>query len=137
MSVQGNDPVIAACEATDGGRAQLFVYAWKGGQWTKLGDALNVLGSDGGAFRPAVASDGKNIFVAWPEFLPGRPPLLFVKKWDGSKWSVVGAALNDAVGKGAATDPVMAVLNGKPVVAWTEAIPCGEKLQQVFVKAMK
>src|SRR5947209_7166579 len=34
---------------------------------------------------PAITSDGKNVFVAWPEYLPNRPPLLFAKKWDGSR----------------------------------------------------
>jgi hypothetical protein len=137
MTVHNGDPVVAVCDAVDGGHAQLLVYVCKGGAWSKLGDALNVLGSDGGAFKPGIASDGKNIFVAWPEFLPGHPPLLFVKKWDGSKWSVVGTALNDAVGKGAATDPVMAVLNGKPVVAWSECNPGSEHMQQIFSKIMK
>lgn len=137
LTLHADEPAVAVCEGIDGGHAQVFVYAWSGGQWSKLGDALNVLGPDGGAFRPAIASDGKSIFVAWPEYLPNRPPLLFVKKWDGSKWTLCGGPLNDAIGKGAATDPVMAILNGKPVVAWTEAVPCGEKWQQVFVKSMK
>jgi hypothetical protein len=137
MTLHNGEPVVALCDGVDLGKASLLVYAWSGGQWNKLGDALNVLGADGGAFRPAVCSDGTSIFVAWPEYLPNRPPLLMVKKWDGSKWTLCGGPLNDAVGKGSATEPVMAVLNGKPVVAWSELIPCGEKLRQVFVKALK
>jgi len=132
------EPVVALCEGTDGGRASLIVYAWKSGRWTRLGDAsLNVLGAESGALKPALISDGKNLFVAWPEFLPSRPPLLFVKKWDGSKWTLAGGPLNEAPGKGSVHHPALAILNGKPVVAWTEYALDGEHMRQIFVKALK
>lgn len=138
MAVHDGEPVVAVCDGTDGGRASLVVYTWKEGQWARLGGAsLNVLGPDSGVLKPALVSDGKSIYVAWPEFLPSRPPLLFVKKWDGAKWSLVGGPLNDQPGKGSAHTPVMALLNGKPVVAWTEHNAEGETLRQIFVKSLK
>jgi hypothetical protein len=138
LAIHDGEPAVALCEGTDGGRAALTVYAWKGGQWTRLGDGpLNVLGAEGGALKPAIVSDGKSLFVAWPEFLPGRPPLLFVKQWDGAKWSLVGGPLNAEPGKGSVHNPALAVLAGKPAVAWTEYALEGERLRQVFVKALK
>jgi hypothetical protein len=137
LAIHDGEPALALCEGTDGGRAALTVYAWKGGQWTKLGEPLNVLGPEGGALKPAMVSDGKSLFVAWPEFLPGRAPLLFVKKWDGAKWTLAGGPLNEAPGKGSVHNPAMALLDGKPVVAWTEHDPSGDRLRQVLVKVLK
>jgi hypothetical protein len=156
MTLHDGEPVVAACEGTDGGRAKLIVRAWKrgtgvspvndgqdahapqDGQWMVLGDGpLNVLGPEGGTLKPALASDGKNLYVAWPEFLPSRPPLLFVKKWDGARWTLIGGPLNDQPGQGAAHNPTMAVLDGKPVVAWTEHVVDSDSLRQLFVKELK
>ncbi|MBI3830277.1 MAG: hypothetical protein HY291_12215 [Planctomycetes bacterium] len=137
IAIHNGEPVVAVCDGTDGGQAALLVYAWSGGQWKALGDApLNVLGKESGALKPALVSDGKNLFVAWPEFQPHLPPLLFAKKWDGSKWSLAGGPLNIAPGKGSAQTPMMALLNGKPVVAWSELVPLGDGMRQIFVKTM-
>ncbi len=138
MCVHQGEPVAAICEGTDGGRASLIVYAWDGNQWNRLGPGpLNVFGPEGGALKPALVSDGKSVWVAWPEFLPGRPPLLFVKQWDGQSWRLVGGPLNEQPGRGAVHHPVLAILAGKPVVAWTEHDFEGDALRRLFVKAMK
>ncbi|KKL52704.1 hypothetical protein LCGC14_2282790, partial [marine sediment metagenome] len=138
MTVHGDAPVVAACEGADAGRAKLSVRIWQGGKWVKLGDGpLNVLGKGGGALKPTLASDGKVLYVAWPEFLPGRRPLLFVKQWDGRKWTLIGGPLNAAPGKGAAHRPTMAIMGGKPVVAWTEYDPDSGRMRQVRIKRLK
>ncbi len=138
MGIHGRSPVVAACEGADAGRAKLIVRIWRDGKWTQLGDgALNVLGPAGGALKPALASDGKTLQVAWPEFLPGRRPLLFVKQWDGSRWKLIGGPLNAAPGKGSAHRPAMAILGGKPVVAWTEYDPDSDRLRRLHIRRMK
>ncbi len=138
MKLHNGEPVTAICEGTDGGRAKLHVRAWKGSGWQLLGSGpLNVLGKGSGALKPALVSDGKNLYVAWPEFLPGRPPLLFVKKWDGARWTLIGGPLNAAPGKGSAHRPALAVLGGKPAVAWTEHVPCGPRMRKVCVKVLR
>ena len=96
-----------------------------------------MLGKGSGALKPALVSEGKDLYVAWPEFLPGRPPLLFVKKWDGARWTLVGGPLNNAPGKGSAHRPALAVLKGKPAVAWTEHVPRSSGMRRVYVKALR
>jgi len=138
MTIHEGEPVVAACDGTDGGRGGLLVYAWKTGQWNLLGNGvLNLLGPNGAAFKPAMASDGASIYIAWTECLTNHPPLLFVRRWDGLQWHVIGAPLNLSPGHGAAHTPSIAILNGKPVVAWTEYDPEGDAWRQVVVKAMK
>lgn len=141
LCLHHGEPVVAVCDGTDGGRASLLVYAWDGGKWACLGEptkpGLNVLGPEGGALKPALVSDGKTVFAAWPEFLPNRPPLLFVKRWDGTGWRLAGGPLNEQPGQGAAHHPALAILKGRPVVAWTEHALEGDTLRRLFVKAMK
>jgi hypothetical protein len=137
MTLHQGEPVVAVCEGADAGRTSLVVRQCKNGRWTQLGETLNVLGPEGGAFRPAIASDGTSIFVAWPEFLPNRPPLLFVKKWDGKTWTLVGGPLNVAPGAGSAHEPVLAILDGKPVVAWTEFEFDKGGCRQIHVKQLE
>jgi PKD repeat protein len=138
LGLYNGNPVIASCEGTDGGTAQLIVRAWNGNAWTQLGSsALNVLGSGSGALKPALVSSGTSLYVAWPEFLPNCPPLLFVKQWDGAKWTMAGGPLNSAPGTGAVHTPAMSTLNGIPVVAWSEHDFEGSTLRQIFVKMLQ
>ena len=145
-----DQPAVAVTEGTDGGRAKLRVLTWsdKAPQWSCLNDGTasqpigsqNLLGPESGALRPALACNGRELFVAWPEFLPGQPPLLFVKKWDGTSWHLIGGPLNWAVGKGLVQHPAMVMLNGKPVVAWTEADPFKPEagpFRQIFAKMLE
>jgi hypothetical protein len=138
MTLLNDEPVVASCEGADGGRTALVVRAWQGGEWKMLGDgALNVLGVGSGAFKPALAADGAALYVAWSEYLANRPPLLFVKQWDGLAWTLVGGPLNAAPGDGSAHDPALAFLAGRPVVAWTELnLPAGA-LRAIHVRQMK
>lgn len=83
----------------------------------------------GPATHPAIAVDGSNnIYVAWSQHsYPGQGPTwdyskIYVKKWNGSSWSPVGAGIYS----GGTSDslqafrPSIAVLNGTPYVAWYE-----------------
>ena len=73
MALHKGEPVVAVCEGVDGGRARLHVRLWKNGAWQGLGNGpLNVLGEKGGALKPALISDGKNLYVAWPELQPNH-----------------------------------------------------------------
>jgi len=49
----------------------------------------------------------------------------------------VEGQLSEQPGKGAVHHPVMAILNGKPVVAWTEHAPGSDRLRRLFIKALK
>ncbi|WP_139806378.1 hypothetical protein [Deinococcus hopiensis] len=113
-------PVVAWLEDS-GGRDQVFVKRWNGHRWVALGQALNV---EPGtlAFRPALALDGQgNPVVTWAEQLGQEPERVYVRRWTGEKWTVLGGRALNTVAKHRAYQPSVTVDgSGHAVVVWCE-----------------
>jgi hypothetical protein len=115
-------PVVAFRECNLDG-CILAVKRWTGADWLRLGDDLAV---DPGqvAGRPSLAIDlaAGTVYVAWHELDTGGATLrVFVKRWNGVAWAMVGAGeLNHRIGFPASL-PEVRVRNGQPLVAWVES----------------
>jgi len=101
------------------------------GGWVQKGAALNTMPYHY-VGEPTVASDGISAYVAWDEYYPNTPVFqrqVFVKKWDGTSWHLMGGALN-AAATNAATNARIVLVNGTPYVTWLEF---SAGIPQVFV----
>jgi hypothetical protein len=121
---QEGNPVVAflqSCCNTD-----LYVKQWLNGQWRPLGRHLDVKRPKA-AYRPSLAVDqlGRPV-VAWHESAGASilsPPYdVYVKRWDGSAWVLLGGKLNvNTDRKFSSTYPSLAIDSpNRPVVAFTE-----------------
>jgi hypothetical protein len=117
------------------GHAQLIVKTWGGSSWGAVGSALNRDTNTGWAFRPKLATDGTNVYAAWVEQSNtqsqgslagyssfGQRPQVYVSKWNTSSWSNLGASLNADTALGSASQPVIDLVSGAPVVVWGEVV---------------
>ncbi|HYO66344.1 MAG TPA: Ig-like domain-containing protein, partial [Archangium sp.] len=122
-----DNPVVAwSEEATEGGRASIFVYRWHGNAFTRIGSALNGT-SSGSAYKPTLVLDGSgNPIVAWQES-DGFNENIYIKRWTGTAWQSVGSgaisAVNDTSSSPVATparNPSLAIRGNDIYVAWDE-----------------
>lgn len=125
---------VAWAERTTAGNEKLYVRVLDGSSSALLGGGpMNKNASTGWVFHPRLASDETNLYLSWEEQLSlGQPSRLYVSKWDGRGWSALGGALNIDPGNGSAAHSSMALMNGFPVVIWTEG--CVGQLQQTYAK---
>lgn len=112
--------------------ARTVVRECAGGVWSTISSDLRRDTQTGWAFRPSLATDGSNIYVAqaeqgntttWGALTLGSfgsRSCIHVEKWNGSSWSHLGGCLNKDTFYGAANAPSIAVFNGQPVVQWGE-----------------
>jgi hypothetical protein len=126
---------VAFLERTVAGTTQLFVRSCNGTTWATVGTGpLNRDSNQGWAYRPELTNDGANLIVTWAEQGNDQPWLsslvgissfsqhsrVYVSVWNGSTWTKLGGALNADTAHGSARHPSIAILNGQPVVQWSE-----------------
>jgi hypothetical protein len=138
----GGIPYIAFLEVDKSYFPQkVFVYVkqWNGSAWVLVGSgplnrntaAVSTAGS------VSLATDGTYPYVAWSEWTTdalvqtSTPSQIYVSRWTGAAWVPVGAGLN-VNASAAAEDASVAMLAGRPYVAWTERTTAGPN--QLFVK---
>jgi hypothetical protein len=139
MTSVGAQPYVAWTERSQTGNAQLFVKTWNGSGWVNVGSGDLNKSSAGWAFRPRLATDGSKVYASWEEAVtpttttPGQPSRVFVAEWTGSSWLALGnTALNVDLVNGTAAHNSIAVVEGSPVVMWSES-QTGQ-LQQIYAK---
>ncbi len=96
----------------------IYVKRWNGSSWQFLGGALDTSAANW-AFQPAIAIDSTNSpVVAWEEQNAGKINI-YVKRWNGSAWVAIGAAVNNS-GTDANTGALSLAIDSadKPVVAF-------------------
>jgi hypothetical protein len=129
MTYMGGQPYVGWTErststaATTGdGVSQVFVKTYNGLSWTPVGaGTLNKNTRTGWAFRPALATDGTNLFLGWTEQSNlGAKPQVYVSKLAGSSWTALGGSLNADSANGSAQAVTLASYSGQPVAAWGE-----------------
>lgn len=113
-----NRAVVAWAESP-----HLYVKRWTGAAWEQLGGALE-LGTNGTG-EPSLALDAAGRpWVAWDEQAEASSPSrnVYVKRWDGAAWQLVGGAALDTEQTRDASQPCLVVHAGRPVVAWVEEL---------------
>ncbi len=75
-----------------GQRAQTYVSRFSGGVWSALGSSLNADAALGSAQRVSLTLIGGQPVAAWGEVKYGSLRQVFVKKWTGSRWSLLSAS---------------------------------------------
>jgi hypothetical protein len=74
-------------------QTHVYVKQWDGKTWTQLGDALNTA-STNSASEPSLVLDSQNRpIVAFREDGVTGERSIYVKRWNGSTWITVGAAV--------------------------------------------
>lgn len=130
LDLTGN-PVVAWAEygASASGTIGIRVARWDGANWVALGGDLGVYrGPFPRSFEaPSIAIDPTtgHPVVAWSETRGGQASLMLdwnviVKRWTGSAWQQLGAALNIAPAEGARVPKVRVTNAGALIVAWWE-----------------
>ncbi len=137
LDSSGN-PVVAWSESVPGTYdGRVFVKRWDGSTWQTVGNQAINLDQTKEAKDPTLALDSSgNPFVAWVENTndPANPVKnVFVKRWTGASWVLVGAGtVNQDATKAAYTPALTLDSSGNPVLAWSEIV--GTATQNVFVK---
>ena len=113
----GGDPYVAWDESS-AGSYQVFVKRLVGSSWVRVGGSLNVdsaIDADG----PDIASVNGVPFVTWVEH-SGSLSLLYVKRFTGTAWVLVGGGALDAMLSRDGSQPTITSIGGVPYVAWVE-----------------
>jgi hypothetical protein len=123
LDAAGN-PVVAWAEDYN-----IHVKRWNGSAWVSLGTALDVsLGNQSEWPSLEVDTTGK-IVIAWHEIEFNKSDNIYVKRWNGSTWSFVGA---NPVSRHGTTPSLTLNGNNNPVVSWAEFT--NTDLTNVYVK---
>lgn len=92
------------------------------GSWEMLGDWLGVLPGDTGSSQPSLAVDSSDApVIAWSETgLPMMGADLYVLRWDGTEWDLLGSVLNVVPGVSSERASLVVDSMNRPVVAFAE-----------------
>ena len=112
-------PIVAWFESDDNQVGSIYVERWTGGAWQALGPAVSPRVGSTNAYSPSLAIDASGVpLVAWDE-VRSADRELFVSRWSGSRWEIVGGAVTPAGSSG--YSPSLALdVGGTPVVAWDQ-----------------
>jgi hypothetical protein len=113
----GGAPVVI----WQGDQHHAHVARWDGATWTAVGALLNVNPTWIVDLVDIAADRQGNLVAAWSEWDGDRQFDVFVARWDGSAWTVLGDAPIDMNQSDLADFPVVAIdCAGRPIVAWNE-----------------
>jgi Bacterial Ig-like domain len=133
----GGNPVIAWSEVAPGvydGR--VMVKRWNGSSWLSVGPVMNIDQNKRAVDPTLVVDSSGSPFLTWAEDVSNTSsPLtnVFVKRWTGASWEVVGQkTVNQNAAKMAFNPTITLATSGNPVVAWGEIDDANAS--KVFVK---
>lgn len=119
----GNVLHLAWQERSVTGNTRIYVKRWDGSTWTSTTASLNVDADHGEAGRPALASDGSRVWLAWTEGVPGQRGRLYWRWLGPVGWSAPMGPLNADREAGAADTPALAAGPQGAFLAWGEKNP--------------
>jgi hypothetical protein len=128
MTYMGGQIYLAFVERTVTGPEKLYVRKWNGSAYATVGSGpLNRDATTGWVFRPEIATDGTDIWVAWDEQQAlGQKPQIHVSQFHAGTglWENLGTSLNKDAANSAA-HPSLAIITdmtlpSRPVVVWSE-----------------
>lgn len=116
---QGN-PIVAWYEQ-DGTSFNTYVKKWNGTEWQLMGDGALDINLNQNTGYTALATDSSgNPVIVWEES-DGTSVNIYVKKWNGDAWDLIGDTFVDANENQNALHPAVAIgSDGNPVVSWDE-----------------
>ena len=130
MALAGTTPMVTWFER-NGQNAFVYVKRWNGDDWVSLGEALNMHSSQ--AYNPTITSDTSGTpYATWFEF-NGHDYSVYVKRWNGTAWEVLGDVLDLNPSQDAAY-PVIIWRNEHLLVSWFEM---GETVDDIYIKEWK
>ncbi len=122
-----NPPLLPAPADLYSAPAQLPTGRTDLGRWGELAGSASgtgLAGMSASASSPAIASTNTETYIAWSDVRSGTRQV-YVAQHDASGWQeLAGSSSNAGVSRsvGDASAPAMAIINGKPTVAWTERV---------------
>jgi Bacterial Ig-like domain len=130
IRIDSSDNPIVTWSESDGTSGNIYVKKWNGSSWTLLGTILDTDPSKN-ASNPSVAIDsGGNPIVTWNES-DGSANNIFVKKWNGSSWTSLGAILDNEPTSNALVPSIAIDSSDNPIVTWSEF---GGTSENIYVK---
>jgi hypothetical protein len=114
----GGIPYVAWNES-NGTHGEIYVKQFNGTSWSQVGGALN-FDTNHGANHVSIASVGGVPYVAWDEF-NGSNGQIFVKRFNGTSWTLVGTGPLNVESTQPASHPSIANVGGVPYVTWDES----------------
>lgn len=119
----GNVLHLAWQERSATGNTRIYVKSWDGRDWAATTASLNVDVDRGEAGRPALASDGSRVWLAWAEGAPGQGGRLYWRWLGPAGWSAPMGPLNTNREAGSADTPALAAGPQGAFLAWAEKNP--------------
>jgi hypothetical protein len=118
LDSSGN-PVVSWGEH-DGTSTNIYVKRWNGSNWVQLGTVSLDANANKNAGNSSLALDSSgNPVVSWNED-DGTSTNIYVKRWTGSSWALVGSFLDVNTNKNALSPSLALDSLGNPVVNWHE-----------------
>lgn len=118
ITIKGELPYVAWSEIDSNGFSRIYVKHKVGKEWVQDGGALNI-SPVRHAGLPVLTSAGNNLYVVWSENDPKNISQVYVKQWDGEKWTQHGGSLNiNPLNQ--ALNPVIAGSGQSLYAAWSE-----------------
>jgi hypothetical protein len=124
LSATGPVPYLAWTEPNTQRVFQLYVKHLSEDGWRMNGGESLNLSPMRDAIEPAIVFGGSGPYVAWAELTDRNVYQVYVKRWNGSSWPLLGRSLN-LKAENHALSPSMALLGETPYVAWIELNPNG------------
>ncbi len=124
---------LAWAEYDAQGIAGVYVDHWNGERWGPVGEAVNI-DSGRNALSPSLSMAGSSPYVAWMEYDDKGVSQIYVKRWDGKEWGLMGSSLNINSSM-SATVPSLCTKGTIPYVSWTEVGDNG--VPALYVKQWK
>lgn len=130
LDSSGN-PVVTWSES-DGTSINIYVKRWTGSTWNLVGGSFLDINTSQAAANPSVTLDSSgNPVVTWSES-DGASFNIYVKRWSGNAWNLVGSGFLDVNIDKDASKPSLALdKSGNPVVSWSEN---DANLTNIYVK---
>jgi hypothetical protein len=116
----GGVPYVAWVE-TDGAHGQLYVKRFDGSAWQSVGAGSLNTDTGHGASAPSLAGVGATPVVTWSEDF-GSGYRVWVKRFDGAGWALLGGNPLNVDPAFTARDPDVADLGGVPYLSWDEYV---------------
>ena len=131
LSATGPVPYVAWSEYNDKRIYQLYVKYLSENTWRMDGNESVNISPARDAIEPAIGFQGTVPYITWAESSDQNFFQVYVKRWNGSAWEVLGRSLNWDP-ENHALNPSIAFLGETPYVAWIEIN--GDGVSQLHVK---
>jgi hypothetical protein len=92
LTNDGTNIYVGWVEHVIGSPASAYMDEWNTSSWVSLGGALNSDAVNGSAQAMSTAYFSGNPVAAWGEVNPGNMRQVYVKTWNGSVWTALGAS---------------------------------------------